>query len=425
MAAEEKVTFCRICEPLCGMVATVEDGQAREASPRRRQPAVPGLRVPEGDRDGRDPERPRPGDPPAQAQRRRRVRARLVGRGAGRHRRAASGASLDERGPGGGGLVHGQPGGLQLLPRALAQGLPRLHRLAARLRRGLPGREQPLRRQRPDVRLAAGRCPIPDIERTDFLLVVGANPLVSHGSVLSAPRVRERLLEIEARGGRVVVRRSAPVGDRPPVRAPADPSRRRRVAAAVDDPHDLRRGPRGHGLPRRPTPTGWEELRRLAAGHPPEATEAFTGIAPDRVRELARDFAGAESAAAYGRTGSCLGRFGTLVAFLLDALNAVTGNVDRPGGRVFGDPPIAARRAGRAARAGHLRRGPRPVRRLPRRAGRDAGLAAAAGDHDPGRAPDAGAVRLRRQPGAVGARRRRARGGARRARPAWSRSTST
>ena len=59
------------------------------------------------------------------------------------------------------------------------------------------------------------------------------------------------------------------------------------------------------------------------------------------LRELARDFAAADGAAAYGRTGSCLGRFGTLVAFLLDALNAVTGNLDRPGGAVFGRPPIA------------------------------------------------------------------------------------
>ncbi len=58
------------------------------------------------------------------------------------------------------------------------------------------------------------------------------------------------------------------------------------------------------------------------------------------MRELARDFAAADGAAAYGRTGSCLGRFGTLVAFLLDALNAVTGNLDRPGGAVFGRAPV-------------------------------------------------------------------------------------
>jgi anaerobic selenocysteine-containing dehydrogenase len=60
-----------------------------------------------------------------------------------------------------------------------------------------------------------------------------------------------------------------------------------------------------------------------------------------QVRELARAFAAAPHAAAYGRTGTCLGRFGTLVAYLLDALNAVTGNLDRPGGAVFGRPPIA------------------------------------------------------------------------------------
>src|SRR5919198_245347 len=72
-----------------------------------------------------------------------------------------------------------------------------------------------------------------------------------------------------------------------------------------------------------------------------EATEGRTGVPAERTRRLARDFAAAEGAAAYGRTGSCLGRFGTLVAFLLDALNVVTGNLDRAGGAVFGSPPVA------------------------------------------------------------------------------------
>ena len=182
--------------------------------------------------------------------------------------------------------------------------------------------------------------PIPDIERTDFLLVVGANPLVSHGSVLSAPRVRERLLEIEGRGGRVVCvdpRRSetARQFEHQPIRPDGDAWLLLSMIHTIFD-----EGLADAGFLEART-SGWDELRRIAAGHPPEATEAFTGIAPARVRELARDFAASESAAAYGRTGSCLGRFGTLVAFLLDALNAVTGNVDRPGGSVFGDPPIA------------------------------------------------------------------------------------
>ncbi|HEY6780331.1 MAG TPA: molybdopterin-dependent oxidoreductase, partial [Thermoleophilaceae bacterium] len=168
------------------------------------------------------------------------------------------------------------------------------------------------------------------------LLMVGANPLVSHGSVVSSPRIREQLLELE----RIVV---------------VDP---RRSETARQFEH----------LPIRPDTDAWlllsllhvifeeqladrvyltrftdgaEALERAAAEHPPELTAERTGVPANVARELARDFAGSDAAVAYGRTGSCLGRFGTLVAFLLDALNAVTGNVDRPGGAVFGDPPIA------------------------------------------------------------------------------------
>jgi formate dehydrogenase len=78
----------------------------------------------------------------------------------------------------------------------------------------------------------------------------------------------------------------------------------------------------------------------MAEPFTPEETEEHTGVPADAVRALARDLAAAPSAAVYGRTGSCLGRFGTLVAFLIDALNAVTGNLDRPGGAVVGEPPI-------------------------------------------------------------------------------------
>ena len=162
---------------------------------------------------------------------------------------------------------------------------------------------------------------------------------------------------------------------------------------------------------------GWSELRRFAADHPPEATEARTGIAPERVRELARDFAGSESAAAYGRTGRLPGALRH--ARGLPARRAERRDRQRrpPGRQRVRRPADPARRDRRADRARHLRRGPRALRRLPRRAGRDAGLAAPAGDHHPGRAPDPRAVRVRRQPGAVGARRRRAGGRLRGARP--------
>jgi anaerobic selenocysteine-containing dehydrogenase len=96
-------------------------------------------------------------------------------------------------------------------------------------------------------------------------------------------------------------------------------------------------------------------LSDAAAKFPPKATEARTGIPAVTVRALARDLAAADGAAVYGRTGSCLGRFGTLSAFLMDALNVVTGNLDRPGGAVFGHSSLmieeAAYRSGRATYA--------------------------------------------------------------------------
>jgi len=185
--------------------------------------------------------------------------------------------------------------------------------------------------------------PIPDLERTELLLIVGANPLVSHGSVLTAPRIRDTLHAIVRRGGRVVV---------------VDP-RRSETAAAFEH------------LPIRPNGDAWlllallhvifEEgladrdaistqargagrLRDLARDFSPEDVEPFTGIEPESIRALARDLASADSAAVYGRTGSCLGTHGTLVSFLLDALSVVTGNLDRAGGTIFGSGPIEIER---------------------------------------------------------------------------------
>ena len=337
MAVEQRVTFCRICEPLCGMVATVEDGRLVKLRPDPDNPLSQGYACPKGiamTEVQNDPDR---------------VTHPLRRTAAGEFERvswddalddigARLGRVLEERGPGGVGWYLGNPGAFSYShvlwrkgfldcidsPHAYGAGSQDVNNrfAASALMYGSP--------------LAV---PIPDIERTDFLLMVGANPLVSHGSVLSAPRVRERLLEIEARGGRIVCvdpRRSetARQFEHQPIRPDGDAWLLLSLIHTVFD-----EGLADTGFLEART-SGWQELRRLAAGHTPETTEAFTGIAPDRVRELARDFAGSEAAAAYGRTGSCLGRFGTLVAFLLDALNAVTGNVDRPGGSVFGDPPI-------------------------------------------------------------------------------------
>jgi formate dehydrogenase len=181
--------------------------------------------------------------------------------------------------------------------------------------------------------------PIPDIARTRLLLIVGANPFVSHGSLVTTPRMREALRAIVDRGGRVVVadpRRTetAAAFEHLPVRPDTDALLLLSLVHPVFD-----EGLDDHRALRHTT--GAEDLRRLAARFPPEATATATGVAPRTARRLARDLATAGGAAVYGRTGSCLGRHGTLVALLLDALNAVTGNLDRPGGAVFGTPPVA------------------------------------------------------------------------------------
>jgi len=337
MAAEQKVTFCRICEPLCGMVATVEDGRLVKLRPDPDNPLSQGYACPKGiamaeiqndpDRVTHPLKRTAPGE-----------FERVSWDEALDDIGARLGRVLDERGPGGVGWYMGNPGAFSYSHALWRKGF--LDCIGSPHSYGAGSQDV-------NNRFAASALlygtplavPIPDIERTDFLLMVGANPLVSHGSVLSAPRVRERLLELEARGGRVVCvdpRRSetARQFEHQAIRPDGDAWLLLSMIHTIFD-----EGLADTGFLEART-SGWQELRRLAAGHPPEATEAVTGIAPEGVRELARDFAGSESAAAYGRTGSCLGRFGTLVAFLLDALNAVTGNVDRPGGSVFGDPPI-------------------------------------------------------------------------------------
>ena len=338
MAVEEKVTFCRICEPLCGLVATVEDGRLQKLRPDPEHPLSRGYACPKGiamtdvqndpdrvlyplKRTGGSGEFERVGWPEA------------MGDIAERLRRV-----LDERGPAAVGWYMGNPGAFSyshvLWTKGFLDALGSPHYYTA-------GSQDVNNRFAASALLYGSPLlvPIPDIARTDFLFMVGANPLVSHGSVLSAPRVREQLLAITDRGGRVVVvdpRRTetARQFEHLPVHPDSDGWLLLSMLNVIFE----------EGLADKTYlaahTAGWEFIAHQAAAYPPESTEQRTGIEPERLREVARAFAKAEHAAAYGRTGSCLGRFGTLVAFLLDALNAVTGNLDRPGGAVFGDPPI-------------------------------------------------------------------------------------
>jgi formate dehydrogenase len=337
MATEERVTYCRICEPLCGMVATVEDGRLVQVRPDARHPLSRGFACPKGiamTEVQNDPDR---------------VLHPLRRRDDGSFERVTWPEAIDEIGNRLG-AVRDRHGGDAIgwymgNPGAFSYS----HPLWVKGFLDAVGSPHSYTASSQDVsnRFAASALlygspflvPIPDLARTDLLLMVGANPLVSHGSVLSAPRVKDQLHAITARGGRVVVvdpRRSETARAFEHLSVVPDSDAWLLLsllevifAEELADEGAIAAGSRGV-----------EALRELAAEHPPELTEARTGVPAPQVRKLARDLAAAERAAVYGRTGSCLGRSGTLVAFCLDALNVVTGNLDREGGAMFGDPPI-------------------------------------------------------------------------------------
>ena len=182
--------------------------------------------------------------------------------------------------------------------------------------------------------------PIPDLDGNDFLFLVGTNPFVSHGSMWTVPRIREKLLALQKRGGRVVVvdpRRSetAEAFEHVAVRPDGDAWLLASMLHVI-----FAEGLADEAALAAQT-SGADVLRRFVEAFPPEATEDRSGIAAAEVRQLARAAAAAPAASFHGRCGASLGRHSTLVAYLLDALAIVTGNLDRPGGLVFGRPMIS------------------------------------------------------------------------------------
>jgi len=181
--------------------------------------------------------------------------------------------------------------------------------------------------------------PLPDFAASDFALIVGANPVVSHGSLVTTGRIREVLLDITRRGGRVVVvdpRRTetARLFEHVPIKPGADAWLLLAILRVVFDEglHDVA------ALERQTV--GSEALRRLVAGVDPSRAAAETGVDVDVITDVARALAAAPAASVYGRCGASLGPFSTLVKYLLDATAIVTGNFDRRGGMVLGDPMV-------------------------------------------------------------------------------------
>ncbi|KJK07183.1 MULTISPECIES: molybdopterin oxidoreductase family protein [Pseudomonas] len=180
--------------------------------------------------------------------------------------------------------------------------------------------------------------PIADIDHTDFMLILGANPLASNGSIMTVPDVEKRLKAIQARGGKVVV---------------VDP--RRSETAAMADQHVFVR-PGGdaallcgvlntlfsEGLERASAlpVDGLDEVRAALAPFSAEAMAPLCGVEALVIRQLARDFAAADKAVCYGRMGVSTQAFGTLCHWLVQLINLVSGNLDRVGGALCTQPAV-------------------------------------------------------------------------------------
>lgn len=191
--------------------------------------------------------------------------------------------------------------------------------------------------------------PVPDIDHTDLFVVFGGNPMASNGSLMTVPDFPGRLQELKARGGRMIV---------------IDP-RRTETARVANAHHFIRPGTdafvllamvqvlfaEGLANPGRLAgfTDGIEAVREAVAPFTPERAQAQSGLAAETIRALAREIAGARRAAVYGRMGISTQAFGTLCNWAIQLLNLLTGNLDREGGTLLAHPAVEAGMAPRGA----------------------------------------------------------------------------
>ena len=193
---------------------------------------------------------------------------------------------------------------------------------------------------------------VPDVDRTDHLVIIGANPLVSNGSVATAADFPGKIKALRKRGGRLTVidpnrTRTAELADAHLAPRPGTDGALLFAVVNVLFDEDLVDPDLG-GLA--DMVTGIERLRAAAADFPPEAVAEHCGVTATQIRALARDIAAGPRTVLYGRIGTSTVRFGTITSWLVDVVNLLTGNLDRPGGAMFASSPIGA--AARPARPG-------------------------------------------------------------------------
>jgi anaerobic selenocysteine-containing dehydrogenase len=204
--------------------------------------------------------------------------------------------------------------------------------------------------------------PVPDLDRTSYLMMLGANPHESNGSLATAPDWPGRLRAIRERGGKVVVvdprrTRSARDADEHVFITPGtDPAFLFALAHVLFDEGLVDLGDLQLHV------SGIDEVAGAVEGFAPEVVAGTCGVEADRIRRLARELAAAPTAAVYGRIGTHTAEFGTMASWMVDVLNTLTGNLDRAGGAMFSH---AAHEQPRSRRGFQLGRWTSRVRGLP------------------------------------------------------------
>jgi anaerobic selenocysteine-containing dehydrogenase len=178
--------------------------------------------------------------------------------------------------------------------------------------------------------------PVPDLDRTDFLMILGANPYASNGSVCTAADFPGRIEAMRARGGRLVVvdprlSRTAEEADEwIAIRPGSDAFLLAAMAHTM-----LAEGLADPGAHVAGHVAGLDDLTEALAPFTPEFAAAPTGVPAATIRRLAREVAAAPTAAVYGRIGTTTTEFGSTASWLIDVVNVLSGNLDRPGGSMF------------------------------------------------------------------------------------------
>ncbi len=208
--------------------------------------------------------------------------------------------------------------------------------------------------------------PIPDIDHTDYMLIMGANPMVSNGSLMTVPGFGQRLRALQQRGGKAVV---------------IDP-RKTETANKASAHFFIRPGTDAVFLlallqvlyaenrvnldKLEEMVTNAEMIPALVQAYTPEVAANITGMSAENIRQIAREFAEAKSAVAYGRMGLSTQAFGGVCQWLINVINIVTGNFDQPGGALFTTPAIdVVTLLGFVGATGNLGRWKSRVRGLP------------------------------------------------------------